>query len=158
MLTVRQAQASDVARVTAIAVDAYAPYLPRIGRTPAPMTADYAAAVGRGEVWVACDESVIVGLLVLVAMPDHLLLENIAVDPVVQHTGIGARLLAVAEQQAERLGLSEIRLYTNAAMTENLAYYRRHGYVQTGRRAESGFQRVYFSKKLRPPELGGQPL
>jgi N-acetylglutamate synthase-like GNAT family acetyltransferase len=112
------------------------------------VTADYAAQVARGQVWVAELSGTIVGLLVLVARPDHLLLENVAVDPALQARGIGARLLATAEEQAAALGLSEIRLYTNVAMTENLSYYPRHGYAQTHRAREDGFDRIYFSKRL----------
>lgn len=147
-LTVRKATVADVARIRAIAIAAYAPYVSRIGRPPAPVTADYAAAVAHGEVWVGCQGGHVVGLLVLIAMPDHLLLENVAVDPPTLGTGVGARLLTVAEQQAGQLGLHEVRLYTNEAMTENLAYYPRHGYVETHRGEEDGFRRVYFSKKL----------
>ena len=33
-------------------------------------------------------------------------------------------------------------------MTENLALYPALGYVETGRRVEDGFSRVYFSKRL----------
>jgi len=112
------------------------------------MTADYAAAVQRGEVWVAMLAETIAGLLVLVRRPDHLLLENVAVHPGFQGTGVGARLLAVADEQAALAGLAEIRLYTNVAMTENLAYYPRHGYVETHRARSDEFDRVYFSKRL----------
>lgn len=148
MLELRKAAPGDVAEVRAIAAAAYAPYVARIGRPPAPMVADYAAAVDRGEVWVAADDGAIAGLLVLVPAPDHLLLENVAVRPAAQGTGIGARLLALAEDQAGQLGLAEIRLYTNVAMTENLAYYPRHGYAETHRGQGDGFSRVYFAKHL----------
>jgi GNAT superfamily N-acetyltransferase len=148
VLDVRKAGPGDVAEIRAVAAAAYAPYVARIGRPPAPMAADYAAAVGRGEVWVAVGDGAIEGLLVLVPAPDHLLLENVAVRPAAQGTGIGARLLALADDEARRLGLAEIRLYTNAAMTENLAYYPRHGYVETHRGEGDGFSRVYFAKRL----------
>jgi GNAT superfamily N-acetyltransferase len=148
MLELRQAGPEDVAEIQAIAAEAYEPYVARIGRPPAPMTADYAAAVGRGEVWVAVGDGAVAGLLVLVPAPDHLLLENVAVRPAVQGTGVGARLLALAEDQARRLGLPEVRLYTNVAMTENLVYYPRHGYVETHRAEGGGFSRVYFTKRL----------
>ena len=148
MLEVRKAKPAEAAEIAAVAVAAYAPYVARIGRPPAPMTADYAAAVDRGEVWVAIADGAITGLLVLVPAPDHMLLENVAVRPDAQRTGIGARLLGLAEDQARRLGLTEIRLYTNVAMTENLAYYPRHGYVETHRGEGAGFSRVYFAKCL----------
>jgi GNAT superfamily N-acetyltransferase len=148
MLTVRSATPADVPRIRAIAAAAYAPYEGRIGRPPAPVTADYDGAVARGEVWVAVLDEDIVGLLVLAGRPDHVLLENVAVIPSAQGSGVGARLLAVAEAHAASLGLTEVRLYTNAAMTENLAYYPRHGYVETHRGTQDGFHRVYFSKQL----------
>jgi hypothetical protein len=34
-------------------------------------------------------------------------------------------------------------------MTENLAYYPRHGYVETGRESVQSFERVFFAKDLR---------
>jgi ribosomal protein S18 acetylase RimI-like enzyme len=145
---VRRAESRDVVRIAAIATAAYSPYVARIGRPPAPMHADYAGAVARGEVWVAVRRERVVGLLVLRPMAGYLLLENVAVDPACQHGGVGACLLALADEQAALLGLPEIRLYTNAAMTENLAYYPRHGYAETGRGEQDGFQRVFFSKRL----------
>ncbi len=52
------------------------------------------------------------------------------------------------EREALEHGLTEIRLYTNALMTENLAWYPRLGYEETGRRMEDGFDRVYFRKPV----------
>jgi GNAT superfamily N-acetyltransferase len=150
VLAVRKAVPGDAAAIAAIAAAAYAPYEARIGRPPAPVTADYGAAVARGEVWVAQRDDDLVGLLVLVDRPDHVLLENVAVIPSAQGSGIGARLLAHAEALAAALGRPEVRLYTNVAMTENLAYYPRHGYVETHRGVQDGFHRVYFSKPLEP--------
>ncbi|WP_028921769.1 GNAT family N-acetyltransferase [Pseudonocardia acaciae] len=144
----RPAHTEDVPALRELARRAYAAYVPRIGREPAPMAADYAAAVADGHVWVAEDGDRIAGLLVLIPEADHLLLENVAVDPDFQGTGVGAELLALAETQARSLGLNAIRLYTNEAMTENLAYYPRRGYVETHRAAQDGFNRVFFTKSL----------
>jgi GNAT superfamily N-acetyltransferase len=97
------------------------------------MTADYAQAVRDGQAWAALEDGQIVGFAVIIAQRGYLLLDNVAVLPAAQGRGIGARLLALAEEQARGLGLREIRLYTNEAMTENLAYYPRHGYAETRR-------------------------
>lgn len=94
------------------------------------MSADYSAAIHDGHVWVATEDEQVVGLAVLVPQPGHLLLQNLAVAPSAQGKGIGSRLLAWAEDQAQRRGLREIRLYTNEAMIENLSYY----LVRPGRR------------------------
>ena len=114
------------------------------------MTADYAAVVNRGTAWVAEDAGEVVGLLVLVPAPDHMLLENVAVAPAARGRGVGAALLRLAEDETRAAGLAEVRLYTNLAMTENLAYYPRRWYVETGRVEESGFSRVYFRKVVEP--------
>jgi ribosomal protein S18 acetylase RimI-like enzyme len=151
VLTVRRAEVLDAAALAALAGQAYQVYVPRIGRPPAPMTANYAEAVRGGLTWVAAEDGEIVGLLVLAVQLDHLLLENVAVLPSAQGRGIGARLLAFAEEQTRALGRDEIRLYTNEAMTENLGYYPRHGYTETHRAEQDGFRRVFFRKRLPSP-------
>jgi ribosomal protein S18 acetylase RimI-like enzyme len=147
-VTVRRATNADVPALYVVVHDAYLLYVPRIGRMPAPMTADYAAAVRSGQAWVAEVDGAVAGLLVLVSHPGYLLIENIAVQPSAQRRGIGSRLLVLAEEEARANGLGEIRLYTNEGMTENLAFYPRHGYRETRRAEENGFRRVFFSKVL----------
>ncbi|MGI5127263.1 GNAT family N-acetyltransferase [Pseudonocardia sp. CA-107938] len=145
----RPAQPADVAAIARLAHDAYQHYTARIGRPPAPMTADYAAAVAAGTTWVAESDGRILGFAVLLDAADHLLLENVAVDPQAQGRGIGGRLLDLAEAEARRRGHDRVELYTNEAMTENLAYYPRKGYVETDRREQNGYRRVFFTKLLR---------
>jgi GNAT superfamily N-acetyltransferase len=73
-----------------IAAAAYQPYVVRIGRAPAPMTADYAQAVRDRQVWVAVEDGQVTGFVVLVARPGYLLLENVAVLPAAQGRGSAA--------------------------------------------------------------------
>ncbi len=75
-------------------------------------------------------------------------LENVAVDPAEQGLGHGRALVAFAEGHARELGLTAVELYTNEAMVENLRLYPRLGFVETGRRVEDGYRRVYFRKTL----------
>ena len=147
-VTVRPAVAADGEQMRRLADAAYGHYVRRIGRPPAPMLADYSRIAGESHVWVAEEQGRLVGFLVLEPRPDHLLLDNVAVDPDRQGTGVGGRLLALAEDQARLLGLSEVRLFTHAAMTENLEHYPRRGYRQTHRAEQDGYQRVFFSKHL----------
>ena len=112
------------------------------------MTADYAAAVQTSRVWVIEADARIVAVLVNEDRGDHLLLDTIAVAPGAQGGGYGARLLARAEQDARELGLPEVRLYTNLAMTENLGFYPRHGYTETSRGRQDGFHRVFYTKQV----------
>jgi N-acetylglutamate synthase-like GNAT family acetyltransferase len=148
MVTTRQARADDAGAVTRVVHAAYVHYVARIGQQPAPMGADYVALIEAGSVWVAELAGQIVGVLVLQAYPDHLLIENVAVWPDAQGGGIGTCLLDLAEREAVAAGLGEIRLYTNEAMTENVAYYPRRGFVETRRATEHGFSRVFFRKPV----------
>jgi ribosomal protein S18 acetylase RimI-like enzyme len=127
---------------------AYEHYVERIGMRPGPMDADYDAIVRDGHAWVADDGGAIAGLLVLEAHGDHLLIENVAVEPARQGQGAGSALLAFAEERARELGLRELRLYTHVKMTENQALYARLGYREDERRSEQGFARVFMSKRL----------
>jgi N-acetylglutamate synthase-like GNAT family acetyltransferase len=113
MVPIRPATPDDVDAVTELVVGAYAHYVPRIGREPAPMTVDYREVVAHEGLWVAADASDIVGVIAFEAAADHLLIGNVAVAPNRQREGIGSELLAFAEQRAADLGLKEIRLYTN---------------------------------------------
>jgi GNAT superfamily N-acetyltransferase len=148
VITIRLAARPDTGAVHAVTAAAYGHYIERIGRPPAPKTPQYPRALTSGHVWVADPAGGVVGVAVLIDEGDHLLLENIAVLPAAQGTGIGARLLALTEEQARRLGHGEVRLYTNEAMTENQAYYPRHGYTETHRAGEGGFRRVFYRKRL----------
>lgn len=146
---IRPASPDDVPAIAALIHAAYKPYVQRIGREPAPMTVDYATVVEAGEAWVAERDGAMVGVLVLRSEPDHLLLDTIAVAPAAQRLGIGATMLDFAEGEARRRGHPEVRLYTNELMTENIAYYPRHGYRETHRASNAGFWRVYFTKPVR---------
>jgi ribosomal protein S18 acetylase RimI-like enzyme len=145
---IRGARADEVAWVAATIAAAFAPYIPRIGRPPAPMTADHAALVTAGEVHVLEERGERLGLIVMRRVADHLFVDILAVRPEAQHRGIGRRLMAFAETEAVRLSLAALRLYTNAAMTENLRFYPRLGFRRTNARSEDGFDRVDFEKEL----------
>lgn len=137
---------------------AYALYVPRMDREPAPMVADYATIAEQGDAWVAVRGDSLLGFLVLALADDHMLVDTVAVAPEAQGLGIGGLLLGLAEQRARAAGLRELRLYTNEAMTENLGYYRRRGYLETHRATDDGFRRVFFSKLIAiDADAGGMP-
>ena len=148
---IRLAIAADVRVVAQIVEDAYRHYIPRIGRPSQPMLDDHATRVSDGVVWVIEEDGTIWGIVMLLPEPDHLLLDNIAVVPSRQRTGLGRRLLVFAEAEAVRRGYSEIRLYTNVLMTENRRLYVAIGYEETGRGTGAGFERVFMRKRLSRP-------
>jgi GNAT superfamily N-acetyltransferase len=145
----RAATPADLRPVQEIVRSAYSPYIARIGREPGPMLDDYGALIAAGHVQVAEREGTVQGVLVLIPQDDAMLLDNVAVAPVAQGTGLGRLLLDFAEHAALVAGYRVIVLYTNEAMTENIARYARRGYRETHRVEEKRFRRVYMRKLLR---------
>jgi ribosomal protein S18 acetylase RimI-like enzyme len=142
------ASAGDAPAVAACVRAAYAHYVPRIGREPAPMTADYDALIAAGEVWLIRAGEEVAGVLVLRSQPPALLVENVAVAPAHQGRGLGRALMAFADEHAHAEGLGEVVLYTNERMTENLRFYPALGFAETGRGMQDGFARVFYRKAL----------
>ena len=146
---IRPATHADLPTIRRCAEEAYAPYIPRIGRRPAPMDADCAALVARGFTRVAVDrDGAVLGFVTFWPKGDHLYLDAVAVTAGAAGRGIGRALIATAEAEGRALGLTELRLYTNAAMVENLTLYRHLGFLAVDRRIDEGFDRVFFVKAL----------
>ena len=145
---IRAATGADVPVIGQIVEQAYRQYIPRVGKPPGPMLDDYSARISEDVVWVIEEGSTIAGIIVLLPKPEYLLLDNIAVPPARQGSGLGRRLLAFAEAEAVRRGYSEIRLYTHRTMTENQRLYAAIGYEETGRGTDSGYERVFMRKRL----------
>jgi GNAT superfamily N-acetyltransferase len=146
---IRPAVASEADAVRAVVLAAYQHYVPVICRPPAPMLDDYVARIAAGQTWVLAEEDgSLAGVLVLEDGPDCFLLDNIAVRPDRQGLRYGRLLLDFAESEAMRRGWKAVTLYTNALMVRNIAIYAARGYVETERRSEKGFERVYMEKRL----------
>jgi ribosomal protein S18 acetylase RimI-like enzyme len=127
-----------------IARAAYAKYVPRIGREPSPMVANYEAAVAAQHAVVVEIGGQVCGYMIGWPEGDAYFIENIGVDPQYQGHGLGRHLIEHAVAQARSHGLSALSLYTNEAMSENLAMYAHFGFAETHRVTEEGFRRVYM--------------
>ena len=147
--SIRPAEPGDAAAVRDLVRAAYAGYVGRIGKEPAPMLEDHAALIRAGEVWVSTEGGKVIGMLVTRPAEDHWFLGNVAVAPGQQGRGLGRELVAFAEEKAAEHGLPEVRLYTNEKMHENLDIYARLGFEETGRGLDGGYRRVFMRKRLR---------
>jgi ribosomal protein S18 acetylase RimI-like enzyme len=128
---------------------AYAKYLTRMPKPPAPLLREYTGPIEAGAVWVTGQP--ITGLISLTPTGDSLLIENIAVHPAAQGTGLGRKLMRFAEQRAARRNLGRLTLYTHEVMTESQAVYAHLGYREVDRRTEDGYRRIYMQKVLAEP-------
>ena len=113
------ATAEDAEAIRALTREAYAKWVPVIGREPLPMTADYGEAVRKHRIDLLYLDGQLAALIEMIPQVDHLLIENVAVSPALQGRGLGRTLLTHAEQVAASLVLSVIKLYTNKLFTEN---------------------------------------
>lgn len=76
-----------------------------------------------------------------------LFLSRLYVLPVRQRQGVGARLLeAVVERHP---GAAVMRLDVEAENEKAVAFYRQHGFVAVGERAEKGLRSLRMEKALR---------
>ncbi len=146
---IRLAEASDEFEIRHCAEQAYARYVPVIGRKPAPMIADFITQIAAGVVYVALDDQArFQGFIVFYVTDGYCLLENVAVLPSAAGRGVGRALISFCEKAASARGVNAVHLYTNAKMADNLSIYPKLGYVKVAERTEYGFDRVYFEKSL----------
>jgi ribosomal protein S18 acetylase RimI-like enzyme len=130
----RQAVSSNAPDIRKLTRDAYAKWVPLIGREPKPMTADYEEALRKHRIDLLYQAGNLVALIETISEADHLLIENVAVSPKAQGQGFGRVLMAHAEEVAAALGYDETRLYTNKLFAANIDLYRKLGYRMTGKR------------------------
>ena len=112
------------------------------------MLDDYLDVIAIHTVHIAMDAEGVAGAVVVIDDGNGVLLDNVAVHPRTQGRGLGRRLIALAEQIAIDRSYGFIDLYTHEAMTENYAMYQHLGYVETSRRLEKGYHRIYMRKPL----------
>ena len=141
-MNIRLATLADLPAVQQIVETSYADYIPLIGRRPAPMDADYAAAIEAGQLYVLGHPTM--GCLVMFPDGDAIEIDMIAVAPEAQGQGIGRRLLDFAAEHARSTGQAKLTLYTNAKMARNVVIYEKYGFTITHRATVDGFDRIFM--------------
>lgn len=102
----------------------------------------------------------IIGSVLLVEKEHQLYLGMLTVSPELQNSGIGKKMLAQGENHAKALGLSSIIMTVVSVRSELIAWYKRHGYVETGVReafpssdihiniSDNPLEFIYLEKKI----------
>lgn len=166
-VSISPASLADADAIQQLVLAAYAKYVDRMGREPAPMTADYRAALAdpdpsrRTYALRRRADGRVVGALQLSGLRGHpaaaaaasplpLAVDNIVVSRDAQGRGYGRLLMGFAEGVAREQGRPALVLYTNEMMHENMALYGKMGFVEVDRRLQDGYRRVFFRKPLEP--------
>ncbi|MFF5423725.1 MULTISPECIES: GNAT family N-acetyltransferase [unclassified Streptomyces] len=123
---------------------------------------DTAYRLGMGECWLALRAGELVGT-VTVAVPYEApdgypapagsgSFWQLAVDPSYRGTGLGQRLLALAEERIAELGSAQVVIDTSAQAVDLVGWYRRRGYVPVGSWSwgVTNYESVVLLKELTP--------
>jgi ribosomal protein S18 acetylase RimI-like enzyme len=78
------------------------------------------------------DNNTIIGCVLLLNKGNKLYLGMLTVSPELQNSGIGKKLLQEAEVHAITLGLRKIVMTVISIRKELIAWYNRHGFIDTG--------------------------
>ena len=108
---------------------------------------DYTEVIKYHQVFVV-EANGIVGVLVLIQTVTAILLDNVAVHPDQQGSGIGKRLMNLAESEAKDQSFEKLDIYTHECMYENIALNKALGCIDIERKQERGYNRVYMQKLL----------
>ena len=144
----RQALGTDASAIRDLTREAYAKWVPVIGREPKPMTADYTEAIKKHRFDFLYVNGELAALIETVGCSDHLLIENVAVSPSFQGKGYGRMLMAHAEKLAASSNFETVKLYTNKLFVENVQLYIRLGYRVDREEEVKGGTAVHMSKQV----------
>jgi ribosomal protein S18 acetylase RimI-like enzyme len=78
------------------------------------------------------ENNTLIASVLLVNKENKLYLGMLTVSPELQNSGIGKKLLEKAEEHALKLGLPKIVMTVISVREELIAWYNRHGYIDTG--------------------------
>jgi ribosomal protein S18 acetylase RimI-like enzyme len=128
-LTFRKAVPSEHDDARRVLWTAFTPYVRNLGRE---ITAHHytflAAAIARGDVYLALDGEEIVGVAATERRDSGIHINRLGVAPTRQSTGLGSFLLERVEEIARASGLKELSLETAEMAEGNVRLYRRHGF------------------------------
>ncbi len=144
----RRARADEGPLLRAITREAYAKWVPALGREPLPMTADHDEAVRAHIVEFVERDGRALAAMHLEALDGYLLVENIAVRIEAQRRGLGDLILARGEALARELGYRTVRLYTHSLMGGNVNWYLARGYAIEREEPFGNGNRVHFVKNF----------
>ena len=146
---IRHARLSDLQQLRYLAQTAFAPSAPGVRGRREPLRADLRELVEHEDITVFMVRNRVRGFICYHIDGPDLHIEALAVSARQRRRGVGRQLL----DQADRDGLEQkcrrAIFHSNAAMFENLAYFRAKGFEEIDRRTENGFERVYMERYLR---------
>jgi GNAT superfamily N-acetyltransferase len=101
--------------------------------------ADFAGRLRDEILFVAEDGGRVLGSVCCKPAADALYVGRLAVAADARRSGVGHALMAAAENEALRRGLSRMTLRVRIALPENVAFFRRRGFAVTAEECHPGY-------------------
>jgi ribosomal protein S18 acetylase RimI-like enzyme len=95
----------------------------------------------------------ILGCVELVRQPPNLYLGMLTVDPATQGKGVGKILMEAAEEFGRKVNCTAVNMTVISVRTELIDWYKRRGYVDSGKRKPFAFSDPRFGKPKQPLEF-----
>jgi len=132
---------------------AFDPYVQLLGRKLTPNAYRWLeAAIENNVLYVAMEDSTIIGVIACTRDGQDLVIDQIAVHPTRQNAGVGQFLLEKVESLAYEHGQRSISLDTALMMKDLLRFYHRNGFKEVNRalpkHGKDPHMRVYLKKLL----------
>jgi GNAT superfamily N-acetyltransferase len=129
---VREAASSEFAAVRALVVEGLAQRWGRYEASFNPDLESFESTYGSATVLVATFDGRIVGCGILVRDTEQIArFVRMSVSAGLQRKGVGSAILEALLERAANLGCKEVVLETTASWVSAVAFYRRHGFVET---------------------------
>lgn len=108
-----------------------------------------------GSIILKClnEYGIICGSVYLQPKGQRIYLGMLTVDPELQGSGIGKLLLQSSEVYARERGFTSIIMTVISVRSELINWYKRHGYLETGKRKPFPTDKPSFGKPLQPLEM-----
>jgi GNAT superfamily N-acetyltransferase len=136
VIEVRRARLADRAAVVRVLQRAFADYDGVLQPPPGALgetEASVRAHLELGPIALAFIEGAPVGAMFIERKGDALFLSRVSVVPEKRGSGITARMVALAEDEARREGVHALTLRVREVLAQNLALFERLGFRETGR-------------------------
>ncbi len=147
-LQIRTAKAADLSAIEKCLDLAFNSFAGHTDGGDAKLANNLQSQILDGSIQLICDGNSVLGYVAIWPAGGQMFVDTLAVVPTHRRQGLGSQLLAFAESEARRLGLETVNLFTKATMVGNLEFYRRRGYIETGRCDDDGFCRVFYTKHV----------
>jgi putative acetyltransferase len=138
-ISVREGTPTDADAISALLRCAFAEFEPlytpeAFVATVLPETA-VLARLQEGPLWVAEQQSVVIGTVGAICLPDSVMVRGMAVDPKARGGGVGKALLSLTESFAREHGYDRLSLYTTAFLRQAIHLYETSEFHFTGETA-----------------------